>query len=406
MCTPKLERFDGVSLDRQARWKAGVKVFSGRSDLVFPFLMQASQAANFPLGGKNSVPSLQKKGLVKCPWCGSALSAAGSVKSVSSQSQGVDICPSSLQTQESVSANPGMVGERQQFLSVGNSRSPRGRKAAGESDEAQKNACATCGLVPPDTSLWSVPNATDVDLPFKWEDVLSAGDRWRGDPGGMNSIVNDSEDFEWAKTFQEACHRGCEERVDMMRRHRREQRDLVSSKSVIGGTSRAKNAGGAAEVRSTSAAPSTRKFELELELWERHSRERKDIADRLLCRLHSSAGIRHANTCKGQKEHCVLMDLQQTVAEGVASTMDGLRQSAANAERAFHSVDQRNHAASTVQYIWRRRQERIKRSTIFPTQRNLVPGGTGPDSERAVTALQSAFRGFHVRRMLQVNLSI
>lgn len=383
-----------------------MKVYSGRSDLVSPFLMQASQAAIFPLGRENYVPLLQKNGssavninqvapLVNCPWCGSALSIAESVESASSRSQGVAICLNSSST------NPEKVGERERCLSGGSSRSPRRRKTAGQFDVTRKKACATCGLVPPDTSLWSVPNVTDVDLPFKWEDVLSAGDRWRCDPGSMNTIVNDSEEFERDKTFQEACHRGCEERVEMMRRHRREQRDLVSSESVFGGTSRAKNAGEGNEVRSTSAAPSTQKLELELELWERHARERRDIADRLLRHLHSSVG-----TCKGQKELCVLLDLQQSVAEGVASTMDGLRQSAANAEWSFHSVDQRNHAVSTVQYIWRRRQERIKRSPIFPTQRNVVPGGTGPSSERAVTVLQSAFRGFHVRRMLQVNLSI
>lgn len=395
-----------------------MKLYSGRSDLVSPFLMRASQAAIFPLAGENYLASLQKDGsgaaninqiqvdpLVKCPWCGTALSATESAKSASCRRQGNDIWPSSS------FANSGKGGE--QCLVAGNSRSPRRRNAgqsvatAGDLDETQKNACATCGLVPPDTSLWSVSNATDVDPPFEWEYVLSAGDRWRcdlrSDPGGINSIMNDDEEYERAKTFQEGCHRGCEERAQMMRRHRREQRDLASSASTFGGTSRAKNARGGDEVRSTSAAPSMRKLELELELWERHARERRDIADRLLRRLHSSVGMEHTNTFKGQKEHCVLVDLQQSVAEGGTSATAGLRQSVANAERAFQSVDQRNHAASTVQCIWRRRQERAKRSLIFPTQRSFEPGVTGPASERAATALQSAFRGFHVRRMLQVN---
>eukprot|EP00752_Nemacystus_decipiens_P011290 g10033.t1 len=84
----------------------------------------------------------------------------------------------------------------------------------------------------PDASFSeSSPIEVDEVCPC-WEDVCSAGDRWRGEicpgAGSLDAPETNAKEEDIPSAFRTACVRGRDERASMRRRHRREERDLAA----------------------------------------------------------------------------------------------------------------------------------------------------------------------------------
>ena len=401
-------------MDRQAHWRAGVETYGGRSDLIFPFFLQSAQASVLHLDGREAAElppkdqaavidttrKIQKRVFAECPWCGAASGVSKNVNSAVCRSRANDTCTNSRQERGSeckwvalTSISPHMGVVRQ---SLGKA-----------SNVLQESACEACGLVLPNTDLWLVSDAPDANPGVWWDDVLSASHRWRCDLRTdydvmKRSVDADNEESERADAFQKACRQGYHERAQMRLRHRREERDLVSTASVFGEATRPTRTEGSGGAHSASASASTRKLELEIELGDRHARERKELTVRLL-RLHVSGGIRHVNIYNVENEHCVVVDYQPPVTSRAVSATAGSRENKSEIESASNSSLRQSRAALNIQSLWRRCQGRAKTLLESSTRPDPDSDMTEPANEKAATTLQSAFRGFHVRRVLQVN---
>lgn len=409
----QLKQVDGTALDRGALWRAGANTYRGRADLVVPFLLQTTRTSFLPFRGVSTIASswtkltdnshtaentneekTSRKGTdrVECPWCGlRAAVGEGAVDGgVTDAEPGGDSGRGRASDRYGV---VGDIGRSQLKLSQGHDR-----------DSMLRKTCDSCGFLLPDTSLWAVPGSTSARIPARWDDVLAAGHRWRtlDNADVVNAGYLEIENRETAagSVFRESCLRGRDERARMRCRHRREERDLESSADLEGAAPTTNGGRDSSTVRSTSLAPSKRRLELELVLGERHTRERENLASQQLY-LHGKGGTGDTEGRNIDQETCMVLDVRQP-AEGDAaqektrSIQDISRSNAPETAAACR----RNGAARNMQRLWGRYRKRRTRSMGSPRGMNTTI--TGPADEKAVTKLQSAFRGFHVRRALQV----
>lgn len=380
---PQLTRMDGVQLDTQVHWRAGASTYGARADLVLPFLLSTDESRDIhstseqigtSVGGwkASSASELDEA----CPWCGART-------------------PSNENTNASANDDTGgapIVGTRTQAgdldpTSHGGELHRPTRCTVGHDHSSRRRACASCGFSFPDQDLWAVSASLDGHFPFSWEDVRSAGDRWRGEiclGAGTHDALEtnpkeEEENEDIARAFRTACLRDRDERASMRRRHRREERDLAARADLNGADSRSTNLGGDSTSRLATMAPSRRRLEVELELGEQQAEERRGQAARQL-RFHGG-GVDESGVGRNQSKDKT----------GLGDT-EGSR---------VHQSQSPGHrkisAARLIQRHWYRRQQRAA-----PSRPSLEDGTTRPAKEQAVMKLQSVFRGFHVRRALQV----
>lgn len=412
--TAQLARIDGVALDPGAHWRAGANTFGGRSDQVLPFLLYAAGASHTRAceGSTEAISPKERAdhntsepnashGDVNqpgCPWCGvkpgRAENTKGGVSNVGtggrtslgedgSRNRGAEECALSRGDRESQPHSPGAE----------DGRAPRQTK------------CDYCGFILPDTDLWSVPASCAARFPVRWNDVRLAGSQWRGEVCASSSIgatvETNREEEAISNAFRAACLRGRDERVNMRRRHRHEERDLASSADLTVAEHRPATCGGDSRTRSASMVPSRQRLELELALGERHAVERSDLAFRQLY-VHGGGGVEYRDI-KDREETCVVLDLEPPPTKGAEDPNCPLYRTVVRGTVSpARPARLQNNAARAIQRFWHRGQERATKPAGSPSQRSVVVSARSPSNEQAVTKLQSAFRGFHVRRALQV----
>lgn len=374
---------DGVQLDAHVHWRAGANTYGGRAELVLPFLLSTDESSkihgtNEQNGNRaNESKSSNANELDEsCPWCGACTQCDENATANTNDSNG-GAPPVGTGGESGELDPPSHGGEcpRPPQCSVGKNRWSRQR------------TCASCNFSFPDTDLWSVPDSQAGQFLFRWEDVCSAGDRWRGEFGlgaGFHDTpeTNHTEE-DVASAFRTACLRGRDDRASMRLRHRREERDLAARADLNEAEPRSANLGGDSTSRLATMAPSRRRLEVELELGKQQVEERRDQAARQLC-FHGG-GV-YVDATDGNNE--VVHQSKQAASPSDTEERRGVHDSPGQ---------RRNRAAGVIQHHWYRRQERAE------TSRHSLEGGTRrPVKEQAVKKLQSAFRGFHVRRALQV----
>lgn len=374
---------DGVQLDTQVHWRAGANTYGGRADLVLPFLLSIDEPGEIhgtnEQTGKN-VNELKVSNAIEvdesCPWCGAGTPSNENANVNANNSIGGG--PIAGPGSEAAELDPASHGGqllRPTRCRVANDRSSR------------QSTCACCGFSFPDTDLWSVPDPRAGHFTFSWEDVCSAGDRWRDEfclgAGLHETLKTNHEEEKYATSaFRTACLRGRDERASMRRRHRREERDLATRADLNEAEPRSANLGGDSTSRLATMAPSRRRLEVELELGKQQAEERTDQAARQLCFHGGGVYVGGTDRTTGVVHQSKQApDLRGTERSGVHQS-PGHR---------------RSRAARVIQHHWYRRQERAA-----PSMPIVEDGARRPAKEQAVMKLQSAFRGFHVRRALQV----
>lgn len=395
----QLTRMDGMQLDGKVHWQARANAYGRRADLVFPFLNTdetngthsfAATAAKDPVDPAPGSSANESKEVhavdvdESCPWCGAGMPCREQYINTSGGDGGGGC---------DLGGRGNLRGDDEELDSASLAR---------QDDTIPGRAiCTSCGFTFPDINPWFVPESARYSL--NWGDVYSAGDRWRDEffPGaGVRETAgkNNQEEGNASSTFRSACLRGRDERTNMRRRHRREERDLAASIDLSGAKPRAAKVGGDGTSRLASMTPSTWRLDKELELGKQQAEERLDQAARQLG-FHGGGGVDHGVT-GGTGGTCVVADLGHSATAGKQAV-----QATGNHPNLFEksrthqrSGRRQSRAAGLIQRLWRRRRERKELA------RHGLEGGTKePAKEQAVMKLQSAFRGFHVRRALQVS---
>ena len=417
-------------------WRAAAKTYGRRADAVLPFLLlDATEpsgssvppvvtADSLPLAGKTDrttgEPSASCLGVnelqQQCPWCGVAVPSTTSTEGATS---GIEEFSLQVPRGGNTADEPGPAGGRDASTSSreGDLATPNLTKSIGGSGSRRRrwrrHTCASCGGELPDTDLWCVKESRDCRCSVRWDQVLSEGRRWHAEFCGGDASVGDRATADGDGTvvsdaFRRICLGGRDERASMRRRHRREERGVMSGEDLAGAqtqTETVEGGGGRSSVQSGSMITSRRRLETELELGGRHARERKELAARQLS-FHASGG---GGVCTANESDdvCVVVKL------GCSSTgKDSPHTKPSNdcglkvGGEQDNTRRRRNRAVHVIQRLRHRRQERVAppREWCAPSERGLNDhfAGGRQASERAVTKVQSAFRGFHVRRALQV----
>lgn len=287
---------------------------------------------------------------------------------------------------------------------------------AGDGGRRKRYTCASCRGELPDTDLWCVQDSRDNRCTVRWGRVLAEGRRWRAGfcPSASRgeSVKTDNDEVIVGDAFERVCLAGRDERASMRRRHRREERGVASRGHADGAQTRTGNGASSSRsaVRSGSSVMTTsrRRLETELNLELRHAKERGNLAARQL-RFHASGG----GVCDARSEgenDCVVIELKNFSSEkGQAQhvqSCDHGRDLQKGANLAI-TPRRRDQAVRIIQRLWHRRHEQVvavasRAGGLLLWERGLNVHMVGQASERAVTKLQSAFRGFHIRRALQV----
>lgn len=411
----QLTRMDGIHVDTQVHWRAGMNTFGGRADLVIPFLLNTNEthdtlgvaaADTSPPRPKNTVSKEVPESKVSaavgldesCPWCGADTLSTETMNATLSYTK-TDGC--------SLEGRDGVRNESGELVATSYAREPAGsaRDALGDGRSSRRSSCASCGFTLPDMNLWSVSESRPVRFPLNWEGVCLAGDRWRdGFCRGVSvrdTIEPNKEEQMNESTFRNACLRARAERTSMRRRHRREERDLAASLDINGAEPRGVNGGVASTSRMAYMEPSGRRLEAELDLGDQHAEERRGQAARQLC-FHGGGVERGGVDNTGGT--CVMVDLRPLATEGHRQEQtDDLPDAFKNRRSHTSPAKRQSRAARVIQQLWHRHQELAAPPHVSPSRRGLEVGTREPAKEQAVTKLQSAFRGFHVRRALQVS---
>lgn len=407
---------DGIHLDTRVHWRAGMKTYAGRADLVVPFLLNTDETSDIlgVLAADNSSPLPSNKigddisaskvpgaiGLDEpCPWCGADTLGTETANTTVSYTKDDDC---------GLGGAGGMGHESEDLASTSHIRDAAGpaQDSVGNGRSSRRSACASCGFTFPDTRLWSVSESRTACVPLHWDDVCSAGDRWRYDfclgvSSRDTNVRNKQEEVDESNDFRNACLRERAELTNMRRRHRCEKRDVTTSVDINGAEPRAMNGGGGGTSKLASMVPSRQRLEVELELGEQHAEERKDQAARQLC-FHGG-GVERADMDSADKT-CVVVNLSHLATEGHQQEQrDDLPDTFEDRHRFANPAHRQSRAARVLQRLWHRHKEPTAPSHGSPSRRGLESGSREPAKEQAVTKLQSAFRGFHVRRALQVN---
>lgn len=386
---------DGVQLDSKAHWRAGASAYGGRADLVLPFLLDTDEtsggahgvevaAATVPTSKTSARESKKADGVgveEACPWCGTGMPC----KEQAADTSGGRVTGSGLEGR-------GDGGGKDEDLDLA-SRARNDRFLG-------RATCTSCGFTLPDTDLWSVPESA---CSLKWDDLNSAGERWRGEFCPYAGVQETGEtthgERKASSTFRDACIRGRDERTSMRRRHRREERDLAARADLPGPKPRATNVQGNHSSRTASMPPSTWRLDEELELGKQQAEERREQASRQLS-FHGGGGdVDHGGT-NGTGVACVVVDLEPSATAGkqARQATGSLPDSLKKGRPHDRPGRRQSRAAGLIQRLWKRHRER---KTLVRCDPEV--GTKEPAKEQAVMKLQSAFRGFHVRRALQVS---
>lgn len=411
--TFQIARIDGVGLDLQAHWQAGVHIYGGRADLVVPFLQQttgrSSARVNLEVAGvyspgertkgNDSKPNTSKgkNGEQECPWCG-ALGTSNADKT--------ERGTSSMETGGSVSEGDGSLEDPASvvgtyFLAGGKSQT--NWPSIAYDGSPQQRRCESCGFAFPDMDLWSVPVSNEAHAVVKWDAVLSAGHQWReklcADASAKDMVKIDIEEVV-GKAFHKSCLRGRDERMNMRRRHKREERDLVSNPAAMRADTKITDGAGADGVLSASIAISTQKLEIELEKKKAQAKEQRTVAARQLS-VHGGGCVLPSDITR-RNETCVVLNLKSGNTYGTEVKCKHLDDRAPKGHNIQESsAHQRSTAARAIGRFWRKVTQAAQATEPLQQDGQEV-GALDLANEQAVTKLQSAFRGFHVRRALQV----
>jgi len=384
---------DDIQLDSEMHWQTRAKAFGGRADLVLPFLNTsgthgvAVTRVKDPAPRRSTSESKEADAVdvdESCPWCGKG---------------GMPCNEQDIETSGGGGVGGNDLGGRGD-VGGGDGELDSASLARRDDILSERATCASCGFTFPNTNLWSVPESTRCSL--NWEDVCSAGDRWRGefclDAGVRETAGTSQEEWKMSSNFRNTCLRGRDERINMRRRHRREERDLAARVNLSGTKPRSAKLAADVTSRIASMTPSTWRLDEELELGKQQAQERREQAARQLC-FHGGGGLDHADTGETGGT-CADADLgPSTTAGEQAVQATGNHSDLFDKVRAHQTPGRRqSKAAGLIQRLWRRRQKRTARVRC-----GLEGGEMEPAKEQAIMKLQSAFRGFHVRRALQVN---
>lgn len=431
---------DGAGVDTAVHWRAAAKTYGRRADAILPYLLlDATETSGrgappvtvdglLPAGqtdhatdhaiGEPDVSCLDGQESQQCPWCEEAIPSTPSTESaVSTIEETAPQVPRGGNTADEL--EPGgrrgaATSSREGELTI-----PNSTKTSGDSNARRRQrryTCASCGGELPDTDLWCVQGSRDSQCSVRWDEVLSEGRRWRedfcgGGAGAVTKVKADGDGTVVSDAFQSFCLGGREERASMRHRHRREERGVASGGPPAGARTQTEDVtgggGGKGAARSGSTVTSTkRRLETELELGGRHARERREFAARQL-RFHASGeGVCNA---RESDDACVVVRLGPSPTEKSphkkTSDDGGCEIKSGGESKQASTARRRDRAVRVIQQGLRyRRQERVEpREGGLPSGRGLhAHAGGRQASERAVTKVQSAFRGFHVRRALQV----
>lgn len=407
---------DGVHLDAQVHWRAGANTYGRRADLVLPFLLETGETSEARHGAAAATPTTapnettgngageskaSKEASVGdcCPWCGVSTLRAEHTNDTAEESDAVNVAEVIVR---------GRDRKRDEASGLdpasGTTNLPQHMQGCVEGGRSSgRSTCVSCGFEFPSADLWSVFESRAARSSVNWQGVCSAGGRWRG---GVCPDVRDTtgigqEEMSESNSFRKACLRGRVEREKMRRRHRREERNVATGADFNEVGPRTVKGGGDITSRLAPMASSKRRLEVELELREHHAEEIRLQAARQLC-THSG---RVDDGGVGASDRAfVMLGLGPMEPGGDQDNHSYLGTDASRINPTCQASSSRRHtrAARTIQRLWHRRQEWIAQLVASSPSVRQDVGTTWPANEQAVTKLQSAFRGFHVRRALQV----
>lgn len=413
----KLGRVDGIAVDGQAQWRAGAHTYGGRADMILPFLRDSSNtmdlglvgAAPFGLsspegrhgdGNRMALGSDSVLVASECPWCGSRLpgdvNTNMTTRSVGLWDRGVGE-EDDAETRATAGDTSAMENESRPYL----------RHTPENADTSRGKSCSWCGFVLPVLELRRAYKTHRADSNRVWNDVRAAGDRWRSqfyaDCSKDIVVETASDDGLMLGAFRCACLRGREEWAKMRRRHRQDERRILTNADLDAAETqqvRARCTSGRA--RTGSMMPARQKLEVRLELGANHARERRSLAAAQL-RVH---GAGSDWTSFDQDHYNGMSAVRHALHGSTISTNDGKAdsndKSVVTNDMKDGPICRRDTAARAIQRSWRLVCVRIPISLDGSLSHGADTEAVDQPKEEAVTKVQSTFRGFHVRRALQV----
>lgn len=406
---------DGVHLDAQVHWRAGANTYGRRADLVLPFLLETGETSEAPHGAAAATPTTarsettgnnvsESKALKEasvgdcCPWCGVCTLRAKHANDTVEESDAVNVAGVIVR---------GRDGKRDEASGLdpasGTTNLPQHMPGCVEGGRSSgPSTCVSCGFELPSADLWSVSQSRAARSFVSWQGVCSAGGRWRDGfcAGVRDTIGIGQEEMSESNSFRKACLRGRVEREKTRRRHRREERNVATGAYFNEVGPRTVKGGGDITSRLAPMASSKRRLEVELELGEHHAEERRRQAATQLC--SHSGRVDHGGVGASDRA-CVVLDHASIEPREDQCNHSYLGTDAFQISPCQASSSRRHtRAARTIQRLWHLRQERTAQLVASSPSVRQDVGTTWPANEQAVTKLQSAFRGFHVRRALQV----
>lgn len=409
---------DGVHLDAQVHWRAGANTYARRADLVLPFLLETGETSEARHGAAAATPTTARGETAGnnvseskaskevsvgdcCPWCGVSTLRAEHANDTVEDSDAVNVAEVIVR---------GRDGERHEGSGLdpasATTNVPQNMQGCVEGERLPgRSACVSCGFEFPSADLWSVSESRAARSFVNWQGVCSAGGHWRDSfctGAGVRDTVGIGQiEMNQSNSFRKACLRGRVERENMRRRHRREERDVATGADFNEVGPRTVKGGGDITSRLAPMASSKRRQEVELELGEHHAEEQRRQAARQLC--SHSGRVDHWDVDASDRA-CVVLDLGSMEPGGNQYNHSYVDTDAFQISPPCQASSSRGHtrAVRTIQRLWHRRQEWAAQLAGSSPSVRQDAGTTWPANEQAVTKLQSAFRGFHVRRALQV----
>lgn len=377
-----MRRVDGVALDPDARWRAGFKAYRRRGDLIVPFLMDTATSGVAPCLAADFHPRAEVSDNIPTPgappWSGVDDTGPWHARTASEHDE------AEVSTDRRAPASAARATE-------------------GDSEDSARQAVAR--------EIWHGSPPSTPGFPVSWRDVSTAAHRWRRAsfrPGQSEDACEVGADEFDADSLRRSCLRFRMEREGMRRRHRREERELASAMATKGRDSGA-DASGVRQgepQRSTAVLSSKQRLEAALELDGAHARERVELAAKQLlvhCEdAHDST--RDAGTVG--TEYLVVSratpEPPDTGDKIEASPDEDCCPPPSKQPPEGHAYQQ-GRAVGSIQRLWRRRHgNKAERLDPAGVARSRDAAARGPLDDEAATKLQSAFRGLHVRRALQV----
>lgn len=268
-------------------------------------------------------------------------------------------------------------------------------------ESSSKRTCKSCGAssfycdLQPASALWTIRSVAS------WNNVRSAGCRTHGAVsigGRTGQVKEERQGAVFNRPFFQSCLRASVERENLRRRHRREERGIAlgieENHGKVQPNAAEERKGGHLQSPVAPLPLSKRKLNASLTLEKTHARERVVLAIKQLL-VHIGPGDDQSRAEQVTEEYLV-------VTPGVTEYIDELGKKSGEeggllrtGEMSECLVHQR---ATKIQRFWRRwhRASAGYAGDISAHMRRKKV------TECAAIKLQSTFRGYHVRRVLQV----